>query len=66
MPMDEIWALWKLMRTGKTLPLTIGSHAYGRYRWTITSMNIDAKYFDKNGDVYVAVVALKLQEYLKD
>lgn len=65
-PMQEIWALWRLMRNGKTLPLTIGEHAYGRYRWTITSMDIDAQYFDKNGDIYYAAVALKLQEYLKD
>ena len=65
-PMQEIWALWRLMRSGKTLPLTIGTHAYGRYRWTITSMEIDAQYFDVNGDIYYAAVSLKLQEYLKD
>lgn len=64
-PMAEIWRLWRLMRNGTTLPLTIGSHAYGRYRWTITSMNIKARYFDRNGDIYYAVVSLKLQEYLR-
>ena len=62
-PMKEIWDLWRLMRKGTTLPLTIGEHAYGRYRWTITSMNIDAQYFDINGDIYYAAVSLKLQEY---
>jgi len=65
-PMAEIWALWRLMRSGRTLPLTIGEHAYGRYRWTITSMNIDAQYFDVNGNIYYAVVSLKLQEYLRN
>ncbi len=65
-PMTEIWALWRLMRSGKTLPLTIGEHAYGRYRWTITAIDIDAKYFDANGNIYCAFVSLKLQEYLRN
>lgn len=65
-PMEEVWALWRLERKGTTLPLTIGTHAYGRYRWTITSINIKARYFDVHGDLYYAVVTLKLQEYLKN
>lgn len=65
-PMQEIWRLWRLMRKGTTLPLTIGTHAYGRYRWTITSMSVDPKYFDRTGEIYYAPVTLKLQEYLKD
>lgn len=65
-PMKEIWTLWRLMRNGKTLPLTIGEHAYGRYRWTITSMNIDPKYLDRIGNIYFATVSLKLLEYLRN
>lgn len=64
-PIDEIWQLWSWQRKGTTLPLTIGSHAYGRYRWTITGLTIKAQYFDKNGDIYHAVVTVKLQEYLR-
>lgn len=65
-PMAEIWRLWRFLRNGTTLPLTIGTHGYGRYRWTITSMSVKAKYFDRNGEIYHAVVSLKLQEYLRD
>ncbi len=64
-PMEEIWRLFRYERSGTTLPLTIGNHAYGRYRWTITSMTTKAQYFDRNGDLYHAVVSLKLQEYLR-
>lgn len=64
-PMEEIWQLWRFLRNGTTLPLTIGTHGYGRYRWTITSMNVKAQYFDRNGEIYHAVVSLKLQEYLR-
>lgn len=64
-PMEEIWQLWRFLRNGTTLPLTIGTHGYGRYRWTITSMSVKAQYFDRNGEIYHAVVSLKLQEYLR-
>lgn len=64
-PMAEIWDLWRCMRNGKALPLTIGEHAYGRYRWNITSLSTSEPYFDHNGNLYHAVVTLKLQEYLK-
>lgn len=65
-PMEEIWRLWRFLRNGTTLPLTIGTHGYGRYRWTITGMSIKAKFFDRNGEIYHAVVSLKLQEYLRN
>lgn len=65
-PMEEIWRLFRYERKGTALPLTIGGHAYGRYRWTIVSHETKAQYFDKNGNIYHAEVALKLQEYLKD
>lgn len=32
-PMDEIKKLWKYERAGEAVPLNIGGHAYGRYRW---------------------------------
>ena len=51
-PISEIWQLWNWQRKGTTLPLTIGSHAYGRYRWTIVSLAIKAEYWDKYGEIY--------------
>ncbi|WP_295757385.1 baseplate J/gp47 family protein [uncultured Oscillibacter sp.] len=36
-PMEEIWRLFRYERNGTTLPLTLGEHAYGRFRWTILS-----------------------------
>lgn len=65
-PMEEIWQLWRFLRNGTTLPLTIGTHGYGRYRWTITSMSVKSKFFDCHGEIYHAVVSLKLQEYLRN
>ena len=64
-PISEIWQLWNWQRKGTTLPLTIGSHAYGRYRWTIVSLAIKAEYWDKYGEIYHSVVTVKLQEYLR-
>lgn len=43
-PMSEIWRLFDLERQGVTLPLTIGNHGYGRYRWTILSHKTKAEY----------------------
>lgn len=64
-PMEEIWRLWRYERGGTTLPLTVGKHAYGRYRWTIVSHDTDIKATDANGNITEAIVSLKLQEYLK-
>ena len=65
-PMEEIWRLFRYERNGTTLPLTLGEHAYGRYRWTILSHTAKVRHFDKNGNLYYAVVSVKLQEYLRD
>ena len=64
-PIEEIWRLWRYERNGTTLHLTIGTHGYGRYRWTIVSLKTKAQYFDRNGEIYHAVTSLKLQEYLR-
>ena len=36
-PMAEIVKIWNYERGGTAVPLTIGMHAYGRYRWSIKS-----------------------------
>lgn len=64
-PMEEIKKLWKYQRTGEAVPLTIGSHAYGRFRWSILSIGSAIEHTDVNGDLYAVEVAVKLQEYLR-
>jgi len=64
-PMAEITKLWNYLRKGTPLPLTVGTHCYGRYRWNITSFDVGVKYTDKFGDLAGAVVSVTLQEYLR-
>lgn len=64
-PMEEIKKLWKYERTGEAVPLNIGRHAYGRFRWNIISHETNIKHTDVNGDIYACVVTVKMQEYLR-
>lgn len=64
-PMDEMVKLWTYQRKGTPVPLLIGSHAYGKYKWTITDHDIKAKTFTPEGDITTATVSVTLQEYLK-
>ena len=63
-PQAELTKLWRYMRSGETLALAIGNKGYGKYRWTITKLNIKLQHFDNDGDVTRAVVTVSLQEYL--
>ena len=63
-PQTELTRLWRYMRSGTALSLAIGSKGYGKYRWTITKLNIKLQIFDGKGDVTRAVVTVSLQEYL--
>lgn len=65
-PMEEITKIFTCERDAVALPLTIGGHAYGKYRWTVIKHSTKITYPDKNGDIYAAVVSISLQEYLKD
>ena len=65
-PMAEIKKLWKYLRTGEAVPLNIGRHAYGRYRWSVVSIDSEIPHTDVEGNIYAADVAVKLQEYLRD
>lgn len=65
-PMKEITQLFTYERDGEAVPLTIGDHAYGKYRWTVVKHEAKVKYTDKNGSIYVAVVSVTLQEYLRN
>jgi len=64
-PMKEITQLFDYERTGEAVPLTIGEHAYGKYRWNVTKHEAKVKCTDKGGNIYAAVVSVSLQEYLK-
>ena len=65
-PMTEITKLWGYMRNAQPVPLTMGTHGYGRYRWLITSLSNDLQYFDRIGDVQHCTVQVELQEYLRE
>lgn len=64
-PMEEIKKLFKYERTGEAVPLNIGRHAYGRFRWNILSHETKIKHTDVNGNIYVCDVTVKMQEYLR-
>ena len=63
-PMTEVVKVWNYERTGTAVSLTIGTHAYGKYRWSIISHEMKAQTFDKQGDITSATISLTLQEYI--
>lgn len=63
-PMTEVVKIWNYERSGTAVPLTIGTHAYGKYRWSIKSHKMKAQTFDKRGDITSATISLTLQEYI--
>lgn len=64
-PMEEISRLFEYERSGETLPLVLGEHFYGKYRWSLIKHSAALKTFYINGDVHTAVVSVSLQEYLR-
>lgn len=64
-PMTEITRIWRYERNAIVLPLVLGNHGYGRYRWTITSHKIKPETYDGHGNITSATVTLTLQEYLR-
>lgn len=64
-PMEQLTRLWNYERTGAAVPLTVGTHGYGRYRWNIVSHDAAIQYTDPRGDLMGAVVSVTLQEYLR-
>lgn len=63
-PMAEGVKLWNIERSGRAVPLTVGTKCYGKYRWNITKHEMKMKTFYGNGDVHTATVSVSLQEYL--
>lgn len=63
-PIAEVVKLWNIERSGRAVPLTVGTKGYGKYRWNIVKHNMKMKTFYANGDVHTATVSVSLQEYL--
>ena len=64
-PMSEVIKIWSYERSGAAVPLTIGTHAYGKSRWSILSHKVQPQHFDTAGDMTSATLSLTLQEYLR-
>ena len=65
-PWNVLEKLLAAERQQKYMPLTIGDHAYGRYRWLIASHKIDFKKHDIYGNITEVLLSVKLVEYLKE
>lgn len=63
-PMDEVTKMWQYERNGTALPLILGDHAYGKYRWSLVNHKLKASTFDRDGTIMSATVSISLQEYL--
>ena len=63
-PITEVVKLWDIERSGQAVPLTIGTKAYGKYRWNIVKHEMKPKAHRANGDIHTATVSGSLQEYL--
>lgn len=63
-PITEVVKIWNIERSGKAVPLTIGTKGYGKYRWNIIKHEMKAKAYYRNGDIHTATVSVSLQEYL--
>lgn len=63
-PFTEAAKIWDIERSGRAVPLTIGTKAYGKYRWNIIKHEMRPKAHFINGDVHTATVSVSLQEYL--
>lgn len=61
-PMADIVKIWDYERSGRALPLVLGSKAYGKYRWVIKSHKIKMQTFDGHGNLTSATVSLSLTE----
>ena len=61
-PMKQVVQLFQYEREGRTLPLVIGSKAYGKYRWVITETTRKFEVTDPKG-VSSMTVSVNLKAY---
>ena len=64
-PMAELAKLLTYERGAYALPLVLGNHSYGVYRWNVISHKVSVQTTDAHGNVTSATVSLTLQEYLR-
>lgn len=64
-PLKTIRQIWDYERSGTAVPLVIGEHAYGKYRWLIQSHSIKLEKYDRAGNLLSATVQIKLIEYTR-
>lgn len=64
-PAIELDKVWTYERSARPLSLVIGEKVYGKYKWTIVKHKINAKTFDRLGNMASAVVSVDLLEYMK-
>jgi phage protein U len=62
-PMQEITKLLNAERSGRVMRLIIGSKAYGKNKWVITSTSKDLQRYDNKGDLLEAKVNISLMAY---
>ncbi|MBR2895751.1 MAG: phage tail protein [Oscillospiraceae bacterium] len=65
-PMEEIKKLWGYERDATAAALTVGDHAYGKYRWNVVSHDVSITHTDIRGNITAATVSVTLQEYLRE
>lgn len=63
-PASEINHLAAMKQIGAAVPFVLGNQIYGKFRWTITNLQVKSKFFDARGNLYAAAVSVTLQEYL--
>ena len=62
-PMTEIIKLLNAERSGKVMRLVIGSKAYGKNKWVITSTSKQLERYDNKGNLLIAKVDVSLMAY---
>lgn len=45
------------------MPLVLGDHSYGKYRWLVQSHTVKVKTFDPYGNLDTAQISVTLIEY---
>ena len=61
----EIENIFKMERERTTLPLVIGSHSYGKYRWVLQNHSVKVQHYDGECNIIYAKITLNLVEYLR-
>lgn len=63
-PAAEANRLAAMEQMGAAVPFVLGNQIYGKFRWTITNLQVKSKFFDVKGNLYAAAISVALQEYL--